>query len=185
MSGRDDPQQRFVNALQQLVEREDRGTLAALRRGLGKEPGTVAEMHPFVLRWMPSTTTAWQERDWYLVASLFAIHQRNWPPAADGRAANFGTSFAQLGQKTDSGSVERRFVALLNADREDMPQHLRHAVSLLGSHDIRVNFAELLRDLGRWDHDSRWIQRKWARSFWGNAPRTEDADVEPAASTTE
>lgn len=38
----------FVDALNRLVAREDRAALAALRRGLGKPPGTVAEMYPLV-----------------------------------------------------------------------------------------------------------------------------------------
>ncbi len=34
----------FVNRLQELAEKQERGALAALRRGLGQPPGTVAEM---------------------------------------------------------------------------------------------------------------------------------------------
>lgn len=184
MSGPDDHEQRFIAALQRLVDREDRGALAALRRGLGKEPGTVAEMHPLVLPWVPADASDWQANRWYLVASLFAVHQRNVRPA-EGRSRNLGWSFAQLRQKTDSASVERRFVAMLNGDAEDLPQHLRHAVSLLGSHEVGIDFAQLLRDLRYWDADSRRVQRNWARSFWGGAQPAEAAGAEPAAATVE
>jgi hypothetical protein len=41
--------------------------------GLGKDPGTVPEMYPYVV---PFTTKApgWEEQNHYLVAALFASH---------------------------------------------------------------------------------------------------------------
>src|SRR5688572_29901113 len=99
MSREPDAAQRFANALQELVTREDRATLAALRRGLGKDPGEVPEMHPFVLRWMPESVERWREDHWYLVASLFAVHRRNWAPPDSGHPHNLGESFARLREK--------------------------------------------------------------------------------------
>lgn len=185
MSEPENREQRFARALQELVDTEERGTLAALRRGLGKPPGTVAEMHPFVLRWVTPGATPWQEESWYLVASLFAIHQQPWWPAEGKPGNNLGASFAILARDVDSKSIERRFVAMLNCDAEDLPQHLRHAISLLGSHDVRVDFAQLLRDLRGWNADSRWVQRNWARSFWAGGQRAEAAGEQPAAASVE
>ena len=64
-------------------------------------------------------------------------------------------------------SVDRRFTVLLGANREDLPQHLRHAVSLLKSKDVPVDWARLLDDLKWWDDDDRRVQRRWAKAFWG------------------
>lgn len=75
--------------------------------------------------------------------------------------------------------VERRFVALLNCHRDDLPAHLRHAVGLLKSKEIPVDWAELLHDILRWDSESRSVQRAWARAFWGRAGRSDD-DAQPA-----
>ncbi len=185
MSGSENPEQRFAKELQALVDKEERGTLAALRRGLGKPPGVVAEMHPFVLRWVAPGATSWQEESWYLVASLFAIHQKPWWPAEGKPGNNLGASFARLARAVDSKSIERRFIAMLNCDADDLPQHLRHAVSLLGSHDVPVDFAQLLRDLRGWNADSRWVQRNWARSFWAGGQRAETAGHQPAATPVE
>jgi CRISPR system Cascade subunit CasB len=67
--------------------------------------------------------------------------------------------------------VERRFVALLNCHQDDLDHHLRQAVSLLKSKDAPVDWAELLKDIQRWDNDDRLVQRRWARAFWGGRQR--------------
>jgi CRISPR system Cascade subunit CasB len=159
----------FVEHLESLVAAEDRAALAALRRGLGKDPGTVAEMHRYVVPWLPAGCSRFQEDAYYLVAALFAWHQGSWrreegPPAA---ATNLGASFARLAESVESDSVERRFVAMLNCHRDDLPTHLRHAVGLLKSHEIPIDWGQLLGDIQNWGLESRGVQRSWARSFWG------------------
>jgi CRISPR system Cascade subunit CasB len=42
-------------------------------------------------------------------------------------------------------------------------------VGLLRQHDVPVNWLQLLRDLGDWEHPDREVQRRWARSFWGGS----------------
>ena len=183
MSSGRDREQRFIAYLEAFVEKEERGMLAALRRGLGKEPGTVAEMHRYVVPWLPDDASDWQANRWYIVASLFALHQGNWTSSESGRPTNLGASFARLKRETDSDSIERRFIAMLNCDADDLPQHLRHAISLLKSHEVKVDFAQLLRDLRWWGSDRRTVQRQWARSFWGRGEVTESAEDAPAAAT--
>lgn len=172
---KDRPQQ-FIDQLRTLVEREERGKLAALRRGLGKRPGEAPEMHPIVLTLMPREVSEWEEANWYRVASLFALHPHDWAPAEGARGHDLGASFAALRRKLDSPSVERRFVALLNSHQDDLDTHLRTAVSLLASHEIAIDYAQLLRDLNYWGHPERRVQRSWARSFWRGAA----ADEQPA-----
>src|SRR2546426_9537486 len=136
----------FVAYLTRLVEDEDRAALAALRRSLGKAPGEAAEAHRYVL---PFTGNATQrdEDTYYLVGALFALHQINWPPNEESNGpTNFGASFAWLKREVESDSIEKRFVALLNCHQEDLPDHLRHAVSLLRSKEIPIDWARLLRD---------------------------------------
>ena len=43
----------FLAYLRGLAKRDDRGALAALRHGLGQPPGTAAEMHPYVVQFLP------------------------------------------------------------------------------------------------------------------------------------
>lgn len=153
--------ERFVAHLEKLRDADDRAALARLRRGLGKPPGTVPEMHALVLPWLPQDIPRWHEDQCYLIAALFASH-----PQAGGQGS-LGKSFGLLRDKSEGKeSVERRFVALLNCHEEELPDHLRHAISLLKSKEIPVDWRELLNDLHHWGHSDRRVQRKWARDFW-------------------
>jgi CRISPR system Cascade subunit CasB len=162
----DDRAERFVEYLEKLNRDEDRAALAALRRSLGKTVGETAEAHRYVLPFNPA---GWEETAYYLVAGLFALHPASWrKDKSDKRPTNFGASFAWLKSNTDSDSIEKRFVALLDCHEDDLAERLRHAVSLLRSKEIPVDWLQLLKDLRRWSREDRKAQREWARAFWGS-----------------
>lgn len=171
----------FVASLYRLVERDDRAALAALRRGLGKRPGEAAEMFPYVVPFCAQLSES-RQNDFFLVAALFAAHPGA-PGTQGSQRSNLGASYRTLAAKSESANVERRFVALLNASREDLDTHLRHAVSLLKAHDVTVDWAQLLRDLAGWNWESRAIQRRWSQAYWGASP-TVQATQSPASPTT-
>ncbi|CCF85744.1 CRISPR-associated protein, Cse2 family [Nitrolancea hollandica Lb] len=167
----------FIESLERLVQRKDRGALAALRRGLGQPPGEVAQMYPYVVPWLPQhAVTPRKEDAYYQIAALFAFwYQGRSSFLRNGRIPNnLGASLARLADATASESVERRFVALLNCHSEDLPDHLRHAVGLLRTADIPVDWDQLLRDIQDWGREDRRVQRSWARSYWGHGPRDTD-----------
>lgn len=175
----------FVGYLNGLKEREDRAALAALRRGLGKEPGTEIDAYKHILRFNPPE----REETWYcLVAALFALHPADWHIEGPGRprVTNFGASLYRLWQQREAGrdGVERRLVALLNAHLDDLPDKLRHAVSLLRAEEIPVDWVQLIRDLRGWEADSRWVQRSWARAFWAGTSPAGEALGEPSPAVT-
>lgn len=181
MSSPTERELRFIAYLQSLVDAEDRAALAALRRGLGGPPGAVAEQYPHVVPWAPNGGPRWHEEIYYLVAALFAAHQGIWTPSDGLESTNLGASFRRLADATQSASVEKRFVALLNAHVDDVSAHLRHATSLLKAHNVPVDWAQLLHDLRDWGHPDRFVQRDWARAFWrGPATTSPAADTSPA-----
>ncbi len=159
---------RFIEYLSGLAEREDRGALAALRRGVGKAPGTAPETFPIMVPWT-HTLRRYQADIYFTVGALFALHPSNTP------RGNLGDTFAQIraARGGEAGSLERRFVALLKAHRDDAHNHLRHAVGLARSDDVPVNWAQLLADLTAWDHPARYIQQQWAAGYWGRSGQTE------------
>lgn len=172
--------ERFVTFLQGLEESNDRGALAVLRRGLGRPPGEEPEMHKYVVRWADGEQSRWVENTYYLIASLFAYHpvQLN---TGDVAQSNLGASFARLSEADGMSpeGVERRFTSLLNVPGEDLHLHLRHAVSLLKSKGVPVDWVRLLNDLWWWDDEDRWVQRRWARAFWRSWPQAgENEDTE-------
>lgn len=179
----------FINYLRGLVEREELAALAALRRGLGKEPGTAPEMYPYVVPFLPDRPTAYHEAPYYLVAALFAWHQKDWS-SDDPYRSNLGASLARLrweqavehGEKApeQGDSIERRFVALLSSAREDLPYHLRQLIGLLRTKEVPINWRQLLYDIGFWD-DDRNVQRRWASAFWGQTASEQPTADAPAS----
>jgi CRISPR system Cascade subunit CasB len=169
-------EERFVQALAAMAERDDRAALAALRRGLGKPPGTAPETFPHVVPNLPPDPSPRLERAYYLVASLFALHPVHWErPAGDRTVTDLGASFGLLAQRSsNSAGVERRFLHLLLAHEEELPGHLRHIIGLFKAHEVPVDWVRLLRDLPRWDHEDRTVQRRWARSYYESVASGEE-----------
>lgn len=175
--------ERFIRDLERLVANEDRATLAALRRGLGREPGEAAEMYPYVVPRLPPNAHGREEAAYYVVAALFALHQGSWAiGAGERRATNLGASFRRLAEERDSASIEGRFVALLNSDERDLGEHLRQVVALLKVGEVPVDWLRLLRDIQWWGDARRRVQRAWARGYWG---AMEGTDRMSAAVTTD
>lgn len=158
----------FVDFLRQL----DRRAFAELRRSLGQAHSMSAI--PYVEPFVASEESGWKRQMYYLVAGLLALVERpsegpiNQEHGKHQNAeANFGVSVAELYIKRErSGSIEQRFVRLLDADKEQLPNRMRQMVTLLHSQGLSIDWARLLDDLSAWRSDTRWVQHQWARSFY-------------------
>lgn len=153
----------FVSYLKEFVEKDDRAALANLRRGLGKEVGTSTEMYRYIF---PKLRYKSDEKAYFLLASLFGFYSN-----ANHTEGNLGASIASI--KDKSGSIEKRFVALLNSREEVLSEHLRQIVALLRSEKAPVNWIELLKGIKFWSNSNRSIQRDWGRSFWSSGNNEE------------
>jgi len=154
----DEKQKSFIGYLRNLAKegQEDRGALADLRSGLGKEPGEMARVHRHVVPYLPEK--GYDDRWYYVTATLFG----SFPKHQTGKS--LGRAFRPLRAKSDS--MEARFVALLNAHAEDLDDHLRHIISLLKANEERLDWFRLFDDLLQWDHPDSHVQLKWARDFY-------------------
>jgi CRISPR system Cascade subunit CasB len=56
---------------------------------------------------------------------------------------------------------------LLDADLVQLHFRLRQAAKFLQSCRVRVNWLQLLEDVLQWEHPDRFIQQRWARSYFG------------------
>jgi len=182
--------QEFIKYLETLVSSRDRGAIAALRRGLGKPPGMVHQMDRYVLRFLSQNFKRGDDEPYYLVAALFAFwHQgldtlqnfdgnlgKSLLLLAKGQAEKPGLKFEEAQKR-----IEKRLVALLNSHTDDLPDRLRQIVSLLKSSGIPINWAQLLCDIRGWNHESRYVQRSWAREFWATLLEPEDSPKEDLA----
>jgi CRISPR system Cascade subunit CasB len=176
---------RFISRLETLggvapESTPDRRALAALRRSLAMWPKSPAEAVRVVAPFLPQQATGWREDVYYLIAALFALH-----PCLSTQEA-YGPSLGKaLRQASGDGGLgpERRLVALLSCKSEDLPNHLRHAVSYLRARDVSIDYRQLMRDLSWWDAVEVDVQRRWGRDFWSGT--SEENQQESAESVTE
>lgn len=156
------------------VIREDRGRMAALRRGLSD--ATQREAWPVI-------ASLGQDFGWVAprtVAGLFALH-----PEEDAGASSFGATCRQVA--TDQGrdpeipeSFERRFRRLLACDSDaDVAGQLAAWVRLAATRGVGLNYEELFQSLAGWRYAADRTKLRWARDFW--SPRRDEADETPAA----
>ncbi|MFO0613172.1 MAG: type I-E CRISPR-associated protein Cse2/CasB [Polyangiaceae bacterium] len=173
----------FIRAIGGHVKEEDRGALAALRRSLTDEHGMAAQAAPYVVPYLPAdSSNAARDRAFFLVGALYALHP------AHVRGKSLAQSYRELCLKRSpdgkiTPAMQARFVALLDAHPEDVGEHVRHAVGLLKSQEISIDYEKLLRDLVRFDRPDRRVQRDWARDFWASdseqAPTPSPKEVSP------
>jgi CRISPR system Cascade subunit CasB len=151
----------FVTHLEGL--REDRGAMAALRRGLGKALGD-----PAMYRYVVPFLDRYRSRDWiyFTVAALYGYHHD--PTINDG--TNLGASMGALDR---NDSLLRRFSWLLDSRTDELPSRLKSIVSLLKSKNVPIDYHRLFRDLMAWDHPDRYVQLNWARSFYQTESKNE------------
>lgn len=175
----------FIDWLERINERDSRAR-AVLRRSLAFDPGAHPPAYPYVERFLADDDSSWRRQVHYLVAALWAMH---WKDGRAGPALTLAQAFARHAlqhhdrDQLDKGgsSTERRFVALLDSDPEQLPHRLRQAVALLK--DETIDFDPLLTDLLYWQASRKPTQQKWAREYY-REPRP-DADTANEATTKE
>jgi CRISPR type I-E-associated protein CasB/Cse2 len=168
----------FVGALRRA--RDDRGKLAALRRGLTDNPRMLVDAWPVVA----SLGGDIGQPVFVAVAALFASHPK------ESKARNLGETCFEIacagqerGKKEIPDSFERRFRRLLACgDVADVIGQLRSWIRFAASKNVGVNYESLMFDLMLWNKYADDIRVKWAKSFWQSG---ETSPVEiPTADTT-
>lgn len=185
----DDRPARFVAELARL----ERGPLAQLRRGLGGDERGVYWLEGLYTRTGYGTAQEYEKDILRLVAGLYALKPRarqdegdaaevETPPAetADSeKAPSIGTLMGQLYLAQGARpSTEKRFLALLDADRDGLPYHLRQAVTLLATKALTPDWVRLTRDLLRWGDR---VRRGWAQDFYREISRETTKQDEASA----
>lgn len=173
----------LLRALTELVQRQDRGALAALRRGLGRPPGAALEMYRYVIPYLPAEASPRYVETAFLIAALFAFWYQGQDRVVGEAPPNLGASLAALVDESNQDSLDRRFTALLTSHSEDLAVHLRQAVGLLKSRNIPIDWQQLFQDVLLWEHPEAVVQRRWARSFWGRRRYPAEISAATAALT--
>jgi len=157
----------FVGRLRGI--RNDRGKLAALRRGLSSS--TVMDAWPVVAS-LGGDIGRSGESVFVDIAAWFASHPE------ESNARNFGETCRTIAMSGSSDSAlpesyERRFRRLLAcSDVTDVAGQLRSWVRLADSKGVGINYESLFADLWYWRWDADDIRVNWARSFWHSGEPT-------------
>lgn len=159
---------KFFAELEKLRERNP-GGVAKLRRSLSEDPGNDPDVFPYVEPWVAGEHFRTRSAA-YLVAGLWAAYGRK---SASGNPVSVAESFKQV----SSSSGEARFIALLDADSDELSWRLRQAVALVAK-ESRLDWAALLDDVIRWDSPARHVQQQWAREYYKKAKNADTTVTE-------
>lgn len=163
----------FVGALRRI--REDRGKLAALRRGLTDNPRLHVNAWPVVAGLGGDIG----QPVFVAIAALFASYHE------ESNARNFGETCRRIAQGDDkqiADSFERRFRRLLAcSDVADVIDQLRSWIRLAASRNVGVNYESLTFDLLLWNKFADDIRVRWACAFWQSGEASIETQTANAA----
>ena len=142
-----------------------RGKLANLRYAMRDRLHTdypVGRVFPALA---PDALTDDNERnEWRtLIAGLFGYAHDE---VEDSERVSLGAALRTMFEKRENDSLERRFMALLNADAEHLPGHLRQSISLLKAESIGLDWGMLLSDVCAWNMTGKPVQKRWIQHYY-------------------
>jgi CRISPR system Cascade subunit CasB len=156
----------FVSKKIALLDRESpwsRAMLAKLRRGIGKAPGSVADIWEITLGEIPETwysrsgAPTYAEIAVHTSLTLYALHRQGksgtMNVSGKDEAGKFlGNSFGRAAAKLIGGgneqAIKRRFDAAATAtDFAELTQHARGLVQLFKAKDIPLDYPRFAQDL--------------------------------------
>jgi len=156
------------------VNRLTSGEKVALKRSLGQvmsaqsTSAMMAFYHAF-----PFVKTG-QELPCFLCACGACAMER-----LQGKPLTFVAAMKQLAAQEYPEGTRRKLLSLLDTPMEYdvlFAAKMGRLIQYMKAKNIKVDFAELLRDLCSWDHPNGFVQRKWAREFFGDLREPDDKE---------
>lgn len=143
------------------LKQTDPGERARLKRNAGKtladaDAGALGLFYGMLPRGVPEA----QEGMYFMTATLFGL-------ADAGGGGDLGAALRAAQNRSNNKGLDRRVEALLDADDTQLAFRLRQAVHYLQSQRVKVDWECLLDDLLHWGHPRRYVQQRWARSYFG------------------
>jgi CRISPR system Cascade subunit CasB len=157
------PEDRFVARLEALAARDDRASLARLKRCAGRRIAESGSVMRLFYQLLPGSIHPRAEEDYFLIATLF-------PMATRRGTGDLGRSLRilrwRLAESQHDG-IDRRVALLLDSSRAELSFRLRQVIRQVARHELPLDWRQILRDIQFWDHPERWVQKRWARSYFG------------------
>ena len=168
-----------------------KASLANLRRGVGREPGSLPDLWGEFLLDLPETMYGRDGKpsreEWaiYMAVTLFALHQQGHDPAIEPmyRAGNsFGEAVEGLvTDENDFPRILKRINAVATAASiQALERHLRSLIQLLRAKGIPVDYSSLAGDLFQYQFPESvsQIRLRWGQDFYGAYNRSRKQEVE-------
>jgi CRISPR type I-E-associated protein CasB/Cse2 len=203
----DDPFIRYLYSL----KHEDTGTLAALRRACGQRLGESRNCQHFAsISRRPADFLAATLAAQYSAIQIDAGRHH----VRYDRRGSIGAAWARYCRERDNDhdpakfyarrqealakgqdaqrppGIHERFRTLLDAELEldgtgELAYRLRGLVRMCVAADVPIDVVQLAHDLRGWRAESRYVQERWARAFYGQPRQAADDQTQPLDSETE
>ena len=169
-----------IGALTKDLESSNtKARLANLRRGVGKAPGELPELWGEFLQSMPEALLSKTDKpsyaEWavYTALTLFALHQQGHGESMneEGDENRVGRAVSKLAHSEDDRERVRFKLSLAanSDDIEELAYRLRALVKLMSGEDIKLDYADLARDLYLFqlsEDNANKVRLKWGRDFY-------------------
>jgi CRISPR system Cascade subunit CasB len=144
--------------------------LAALRRGIGREPGSAPEMWPYYTTLTADGAITQRLRAEHLALTLFAVHQQSQAQPVHRDGVGLGAAVLALRQskKFSPEAVDRRFGAAATATSlNEVAHHVRGLITQIRGlvPQPGLDYTRLFNDLRSWQ-STEWRTR--VRRHWGS-----------------
>jgi CRISPR system Cascade subunit CasB len=171
-----------------------KANLAKLRRGIGKEPGSVPELWEITLADLPDpesgNTTFPTRAEWavHTAMTLYALHQQGKQQCMSQDGFSLGVSLRKLVKnEEDEQRIKRRFDAAATANSlDEFSYHLRGLVQLMKAQDVPLDYPSLAEEVYWFQFPGarNQIRLRWGRDFYKQikekAEGGEDSSAESA-----
>jgi CRISPR type I-E-associated protein CasB/Cse2 len=167
--------------------REDRGMLAALRRGLSE--ATEHYAWPYLAPYCPMSDPK-QRTIWLMIAAAAATLAPDRLARAGRGVGNLGVTLRKLalgstGEKSDKAlaSFEARFRRLLTCQAtEEICRHLSGVIRAAAAKGVPVDVEQLFWDLQKWERTEEPTTKiRWAQTYWSGDVDTDAAGADEEA----
>lgn len=167
-----------------------RAALATLRRGVGKQPGTVPGLWPYYTALDAQGRVTRALRAEHTAMTLFSIHQQSHAtPMHRAGGRSFGEALRQYRAEDSNATpdrdpedtaVDKRMAAIASATSyRELEEHLRRAFSLLRKGSITMDYDSLYRDLREWQNPASRtrVVRRWGSGYFVPRPKSENSTI--------
>lgn len=151
--------------------------LATLRRGLGREPGTVPEMWGYYTKLTPDGSVSRELRAEHCALALFGLHQQSQAASMHRPGVGFGTAIKALrnsGRYSEAAVDARMERAATASTVRELDTHARSLITMLKTitPPQGLDYTALYRNLVGWQDPAQVgrVRRAWgANYFWRSA----------------